>query len=143
MERLKKSFPYVDLVFGPQLLWQFPELLLKKMTEGKRVFAAGDEIGTVAEGIPTVRQNRLKGWVSIMYGCNNFCTYCIVPYVRGRERSRQPQEILDEVRSLVDAGLQRHHASGPERQLLRERPGPGRGFRVACWSRSTPFPATF
>ena len=104
VERLKKSFPYVDLVFGPQLLWQFPELLLKKMTEGKRVFAAGDEIGTVAEGIPTVRQNRLKGWVSIMYGCNNFCTYCIVPYVRGRERSRQPQEILDEVRSLVDAG---------------------------------------
>ena len=104
VERLKKSFPYVDLVFGPQLLWQFPELLMKKMTEGKRVFAAGDEIGTVAEGIPTVRQNRLKGWVSIMYGCNNFCTYCIVPYVRGRERSRQPQEILDEVRSLVDAG---------------------------------------
>lgn len=104
VERLKKSFPYVDLVFGPQLLWQFPELLMKKMTEGKRVFAAGDEIGTVAEGIPTVRQNRLKGWVSIMYGCNNFCTYCIVPYVRGRERSRQPQEILDEVRSLVDVG---------------------------------------
>ena len=64
VERLKKSFPYVDLVFGPQLLWQFPELLLKKMTEGKRVFAAGDEIGTVAEGIPTVRQNRLKGTVN-------------------------------------------------------------------------------
>ena len=104
VERLKKSFPYVDLVFGPQLLWQFPELLMKKMTEGKRVFAAGDEIGTVAEGIPTVRQNRLKGWVSIMYGCNNFCTYCIVPYVRGRERSREPEQILEEVRSLVAEG---------------------------------------
>lgn len=104
VERLKKSFPYVDLVFGPQLLWQFPELLLKKMTEGKRVFAAGDEIGTVAEGIPTVRQNRLKGWVSIMYGCNNFCTYCIVPYVRGRERSRHPEEIVREARELVAAG---------------------------------------
>ena len=104
VERLKKSFPYVDLVFGPQLLWQFPELLLKKMTEGKRVFAAGDEIGTVAEGIPTVRQNRLKGWVSIMYGCNNFCTYCIVPYVRGRERSRQPEDILKEVEALVREG---------------------------------------
>ena len=104
VERLKKSFPYVDLVFGPQLLWQFPELLMKKMTEGKRVFAAGDEIGTVAEGIPTVRQNRLKGWVSIMYGCNNFCTYCIVPYVRGRERSRRPECILEECRGLIENG---------------------------------------
>ena len=104
VERLKKSFPYVDLVFGPQLLWQFPELLLKKMTEGKRVFAAGDEIGTVAEGIPTVRQNRLKGWVSIMYGCNNFCSYCIVPYVRGRERSRRPEDILAEVEQLAAEG---------------------------------------
>ena len=103
-DRLKRSFPHVDLVFGPQLLWQFPELLLKKLEKGKRVFATEDVPGAVAEGIPVVRQNTIKGWVSIMHGCNNFCTYCIVPYVRGRERSREPEDILDEVRELAEAG---------------------------------------
>ena len=83
-QRLRQSFPHVDLVFGPQLLWQFPQLLLDRLTSGKRVFATEDVPGAVAEGIPVVRQNRQKAWVSIMYGCNNFCTYCIVPYVRGR-----------------------------------------------------------
>ena len=81
-QRLRQSFPHVDLVFGPQLLWQFPQLLLDRLTSGKRVFATEDVPGAVAEGIPVVRQNRQKAWVSIMYGCNNFCTYCIVPYVR-------------------------------------------------------------
>ena len=103
-QRLRQSFPYVDLVFGPQLLWQFPQLLLEKLTTGKRVFATQDVPGAVAEGIPVVRQNPRKAWVSIMYGCNNFCTYCIVPYVRGRERSRQPEDILAEVRELAAAG---------------------------------------
>ena len=103
-QRLKQSFPYVDLVFGPQLLWQFPQLLWEKLESGKRVFATQDVPGAVAEGIPVVRQNDLKAWVSIMYGCNNFCTYCIVPYVRGRERSRQPEDILAEVRELAAAG---------------------------------------
>ena len=103
-QRLRQSFPYVDLVFGPQLLWQFPQLLLEKLTTGKRVFATDDVPGAVAEGIPVVRQSTLKAWVSIMYGCNNFCTYCIVPYVRGRERSRQPEDILAEVRQLAQAG---------------------------------------
>ena len=103
-QRLRQSFPYVDLVFGPQLLWQFPQLLLEKLTTGKRVFATDDVPGAVAEGIPVVRQSTLKAWVSIMYGCNNFCTYCIVPYVRGRERSRKPEDILAEVRQLVAAG---------------------------------------
>lgn len=103
-QRLQKSFPYVDLVFGPQRLWEFPQLLLQKLTDGKRVFATEDVPGTVAEGIPVVRQNGQKAWVSIMYGCNNFCTYCIVPYVRGRERSREPEQILEEVRSLVAEG---------------------------------------
>ena len=105
-QRLRRSFPYVDLVFGPQLLWQFPQLLLEKLTSGKRVFATDDVPGAVAEGIPVVRQNTQKAWVSIMYGCNNFCSYCIVPYVRGRERSRQPEDILAEVRSLAQAGYQ-------------------------------------
>ena len=103
-KRLKQSFPYVDLVFGPQLLWKFPQLLLQKLTTGKRVFETDDVPGSVAEGIPVVRQNSIKAWVSIMYGCNNFCTYCIVPYVRGRERSRQPEDILAECRELVAAG---------------------------------------
>ncbi|MDY3015401.1 MAG: tRNA (N6-isopentenyl adenosine(37)-C2)-methylthiotransferase MiaB [Evtepia sp.] len=103
-KRLRQSFPYVDLVFGPQLLWQFPQLLLEKLSSGKRVFATDDVPGSVAEGIPVVRQNGLKAWVSVMYGCNNFCTYCIVPYVRGRERSRQPEAILAEVRQLVQEG---------------------------------------
>ena len=103
-QRLRQSFPHVDLVFGPQLLWQFPQLLLEKLTTGKRVYATDDVPGAVAEGIPVVRQNTLKAWVSIMYGCNNFCTYCIVPYVRGRERSRKPEDILAEVRQLAQAG---------------------------------------
>ena len=103
-QRLRQSFPHVDLVFGPQLLWQFPQLLLDRLTSGKRVFATEDVPGAVAEGIPVVRQNRQKAWVSIMYGCNNFCSYCIVPYVRGRERSRDPQCVLQEVRELVAAG---------------------------------------
>ena len=103
-QRLKQSFPYVDLVFGPQLLWQFPQLLWEKLESGKRVFATQDVPGAVAEGIPVVRQNDLKAWVSIMYGCNNFCTYCIVPYVRGRERSRRPEVVLEEIRGLVEEG---------------------------------------
>ena len=103
-QRLRQSFPHVDLVFGPQLLWQFPQLLLDRLTSGKRVFATEDVPGAVAEGIPVVRQNRQKAWVSIMYGCNNFCTYCIVPYVRGRERSRQPEDILAECRALIEGG---------------------------------------
>ncbi len=103
-QRLRTSFPYVDLVFGPQLLWKFPELLWEKLNSGKRVFATQDVPGTVAEGIPQVRGSQVKAWVSILYGCNNFCTYCVVPYVRGRERSRLPQDIIAEVQALAQAG---------------------------------------
>ena len=103
-QRVKKSYPHVNLVFGPHALWKFPELLLDRLTSGKRVFATEDVPGAVAEGIPVVRQNRQKAWVSIMYGCNNFCTYCIVPYVRGRERSRRFDDVVAEARSLVEAG---------------------------------------
>ena len=102
--RLKKSFPHVDGVFSTHHLWEFPGLLLRCLTTGKRVFAVEDEAGSIAEGIPVSRQNKLKAWVSIMYGCNNFCSYCIVPYVRGRERSRDPQCVLREVRELVESG---------------------------------------
>ena len=103
-ERIKKSYPHVDLVFGPHALWKFPELLWQVYETHKRVFSVRDEHGTIAEGIPVVREKGVKAWVSIMYGCNNFCSYCIVPYVRGRERSRDPQCVLEEVRQLVEAG---------------------------------------
>ena len=101
---IKKSYLHVDLVFGTHALWQFPEMLHQRMNQRKRVFYSPDEAGSIAEGIPMVRQDSIKGWVSIMYGCNNFCSYCIVPYVRGRERSRRPEVILEEVRQMVAAG---------------------------------------
>lgn len=103
-EKIRKSFRHVDLVFGPHALWKFPELLWQVYETRKRVFAVDNEDGTIAEGIPVVREKGVKAWVSIMYGCNNFCSYCIVPYVRGRERSRDPQCVLQEVRELVAAG---------------------------------------
>ena len=103
-ERIKKSYRHVDGVFNPHQLWRFPELLDTVLTTGKRVFATEDSDGVIAEGLPVVRSNGLKAWVSIMYGCNNFCSYCIVPYVRGRERSRRPEEILEEVKGLIAAG---------------------------------------
>ena len=103
-EKIKKSYPVVDLVFGPHELWRFPELLEQVMTRHKRVFATEDSSGAVAEGIPLHRDGKVKAWLSIMYGCNNFCSYCIVPYVRGRERSRRPQDVLDECRALIAQG---------------------------------------
>ena len=103
--RIKKSFPHVNGVFSTHHLWQFPEILYKVLTTGKRQFYIADEAGSIAEGLPVVRSNNLKSWVSIMYGCNNFCTYCIVPYVRGRERSRRPEDILAECRELAAAGI--------------------------------------
>ena len=103
-DRIRKSYPHVDGVFSTHHLWQFPEILHAILTGKKRQFYIADEPGSIAEGIPQLRDNTLKAWVSIMYGCNNFCTYCIVPYVRGRERSRQKEAILAECRELIQAG---------------------------------------
>ncbi len=103
-QKLKQSYPVVDLVFGPHELWRFPELLLQVMTKHKRVFATEKNDGVVAEGIPNKRDSGVKAWLSIMYGCNNFCSYCVVPYVRGRERSRRPEDVVAEAKELVAAG---------------------------------------
>ena len=103
-EKIRKSFRHVDLVFGPHALWRFPELLQQVLLKKERVFATEQSDGRIAEGLPVVRRGKIKAWVSIMYGCNNFCTFCIVPYVRGRERSREPEQILEEVRGLVAEG---------------------------------------
>ena len=103
-DRIKKSYPHVDGVFSTHHLWQFPEILWNVLNRKKRQFYVEDEPGSIAEGIPQVRDSSLKAWISIMYGCNNFCTYCIVPYVRGRERSRQPEDILAECRRVIEGG---------------------------------------
>ncbi len=103
-EKVRQSYRHVDLVFGPQALWKFPELLYQVYTRRGRVFSVEDEHGSIAEDMPVVREGRTRAWVSIMYGCNNFCSYCIVPYVRGRERSREPDRILAEVRQLAAEG---------------------------------------
>ena len=103
-KKLRESYRHVDLVFGPHALWKFPEMVHGLLTRRGRTFSVEDEAGSIAEGIPVVRQDNIKAWVSIMYGCNNFCSYCIVPYVRGRERSRRPEDILAEVRRLVEEG---------------------------------------
>ena len=104
-EKIKASYRHVDLVFGPQALWKFPELLYEVCSGRDRVFSIRNEHGTIAEGMPVVRESAVKAWVSIMYGCNNFCSFFIVPYVRGRERSREPERILAEIRELVESGF--------------------------------------
>ncbi len=103
-EKIKRSYPHVDLVFGTHKLWQFPSLLLSVLQNKKRVFAIEDEGGRVAEGLPVLRKFSYKASVPIVNGCNNFCTYCIVPYVRGRERSREIEDIVREVKDLVNGG---------------------------------------
>ena len=103
-ERIKKSYPHVDLVFGPHALWRFPEFLRRIHLRRGRVFETQNSDGAIAEGLPVRRSGKIKAWVSIMYGCNNFCSYCIVPHVRGRERSREPEIILREIRELAEQG---------------------------------------
>ena len=104
VKKLKESYPFVDIVFGPHTLKNFSEDLYNAIIEKKKIEDILDIDGEIIEGIPTVREDKIKASVTIMNGCNNFCTYCIVPYVRGRERSRNPQDIYDEVVSLAKQG---------------------------------------
>ena len=103
-EKIKISYPYVSFTLEPTVIYKFPELLWRALSDKKRSFVYNCDEGNVVEGIAPVRAFGHKAWVSIMYGCNNFCSYCIVPYVRGRERSRDSKEILKECRELVDSG---------------------------------------
>ncbi|WP_207721452.1 tRNA (N6-isopentenyl adenosine(37)-C2)-methylthiotransferase MiaB [Neobittarella massiliensis] len=107
-EKIKKSYPYVDLVFGTHALQNLPqnlcELLQGRQQGKKRVFDTDEQKNIIYEGIPTRREGSLKAWVPIMYGCDNFCSYCVVPLVRGREVSRQPADVLREIEQLVGQG---------------------------------------
>ena len=103
-DKFYKSYPYVDIVFGTQQYHRLPEFIYRRMT-GKRVYELSLDNKDIVEDIPISRDGSLKGWLPIMYGCNNFCTYCIVPYVRGRERSREPKEIIAETTQMVNDGF--------------------------------------
>lgn len=102
--KIKKSYPYVDIVFGTHTLQNLPENVYKALIEHEKVKDIIDIDGEIYEGIPIKRNDNFKASVTIMYGCNNFCSYCIVPYVRGRERSRNPKDILSEIEGLAKEG---------------------------------------
>jgi len=105
VKTIRSKYKHVSLVFGTHTLHQLPQLLFEAITGQNRVFSVEDSEGVIVEDIPVYRKGDPKAWVSVMYGCNNFCTYCIVPYVRGRERSRDPERVLEEVRELVADGV--------------------------------------
>lgn len=149
VEKIKRSFPHVDLVFGTHALHTLPELIYNQLVDKKRRFVVPESDGVIAEGIPIRRESKLKVSVPIMYGCDNFCSYCIVPYVRGRERSREMTEILSEVKSAVENGArevlllgQNVNSYGKEQgtsfsELLRRVNGIDGEFRI-CYMSSHP-----
>lgn len=104
-KRIKSKFKHVTVVFGTHSLYNFPEIMYRAVCENERVIHRVESEGRLAEDIPVYRKNTASAWVSIMYGCNNFCSYCIVPYVRGRERSREPEDVIKEIESLAKVGV--------------------------------------
>ncbi len=103
-EKIRRHYPYVDLVFGTYAAHKLPELVFTCMTDGRRVVDITEQEGYLPEGLPVRRSGTLKAWLPVMYGCNNFCSYCVVPYVRGRERSRESSAVLEEARQLISQG---------------------------------------
>ena len=103
---MKARYPFIDLIYGTHNLYRLPEYIYRRLTEGEPIVEVFDMDGEVVEGLPERRSSRHSAFVNIMYGCNNFCSYCIVPYVRGRERSRDPEEILAEAARLLESGVQ-------------------------------------
>ncbi|MBQ2756554.1 MAG: tRNA (N6-isopentenyl adenosine(37)-C2)-methylthiotransferase MiaB [Oscillospiraceae bacterium] len=103
-DRIKKSFPFVDIVFGTHAMYRLPEMVCSRLMGRGRVFETEENNCDIVEGMPVHRDSGFKAWLPIMYGCDNFCSYCIVPYVRGRERSRRPEEVVKEARQIVESG---------------------------------------
>ncbi len=103
-QKIKKSYPYIDIVMGTHVEHRLPEFLYKRLNGSPRIFELSQEDNTIVEDVPIKRDGKFKGWLPIMYGCNNFCTYCIVPYVRGRERSREPEKIIAEAKQMIKDG---------------------------------------
>lgn len=104
-DKVKKSYPYVDMLFGTHHMQKLPEYIYKRLTGSGRIFDISTDFNEVVEGLPIHRDGTFKGWLPIMHGCDNFCTYCIVPYVRGREKSRRPEEIIAEAKEMIAAGF--------------------------------------
>ncbi|MDU7440032.1 MAG: MiaB/RimO family radical SAM methylthiotransferase, partial [Clostridium sp.] len=103
-DKILNEYPYVDIIFGTHNSYKFPEYLNRVKTEGVQIKEIFDKEAEIVEGVPIDRKSSVKAFVTVMYGCNNFCTYCVVPYVRGRERSRKPQDIENEIKGLVAEG---------------------------------------
>ncbi len=105
IEKIKESYSFVDLIFGTHNIYKFPELLLRMLTEQGMIIDVWKKTDEIVEDLPAVRKYPFKSGVNIMFGCDNYCSYCIVPYVRGRERSRRSSEILEEIRKLAGMGV--------------------------------------
>ena len=106
IDKLKASYPYVDIIFGTHTLHKLPQNIFETLSKNERIKDILDIDGKIYEGVPIKREDNKKAYVTIMYGCNNFCTYCIVPYVRGRERSRKSEDILNEIKELAKEGYE-------------------------------------